>query len=77
MLWKADIDAARRRIPVKPDDRELLHVAVLHEGVVMVARRSATCVIDHWAPPFVSAHRHVCVWAALHCSREGHSGKVT
>ena len=41
MLWKADIDAAYRRIPVMPEDRELLHVAVLHEGVTMVARHHA------------------------------------
>ena len=41
VLWKADIDAAYRRIPVKPEDRDLLHVAVLREGVTMVARHNA------------------------------------
>ena len=33
-LWKADIDSAYRRIPVLPEDRDLLHVAVAHEGSI-------------------------------------------
>ena len=41
LLWKADIDSAYRRIPVAPEDRELLYVGVLRKGDTFVARHNA------------------------------------
>ena len=39
-LWKADVDAAYRRIPVDPKQRDLLWVAWMHGGVARVARHN-------------------------------------
>ena len=40
-LWKADIDSAYRRIPVKPEHRMFLWIAVLCRGTVWVAGHTA------------------------------------
>ena len=36
-LWKADIDAAFRRIPIRPDHRPFGYICFLHKGRVVVA----------------------------------------
>ena len=43
MLWKADIDAAYRRILVRPEDRWLLWVAMKVGDKVLAAQHLATC----------------------------------
>ena len=43
-LWKADIDSAFRRIPVKPDDRWLCGIAFMVDGQVMARLMSAFIV---------------------------------
>ena len=42
-LWKADVDAAYRRVPVMNHHRKFLWVVIKHEGQVWVARHNATC----------------------------------
>jgi hypothetical protein len=41
LLWKADVDAAYRRIPVSPDQTCFVWVAVMVDGVVWVSRHLA------------------------------------
>ena len=40
-LWKADIKSAYRRVPVRPDQRWLLWVAILIDDEIIVARHNA------------------------------------
>jgi hypothetical protein len=40
-LWKADVKSAYRRVPVRPDQRWLLWVAILVNDEIIVARHNA------------------------------------
>eukprot|EP00969_Alexandrium_andersonii_P038614 1692354-Alexandrium_andersonii.AAC.1 len=41
-LWKADVDAAFRRVPVRPEHRDLLWIALRAAEGVMASRHCAT-----------------------------------
>ena len=45
-MYKADIDAAFRRIPLKPDHRQFANIVLLHEVFAMV--------VEHVCSPFGS-----------------------
>ena len=52
-FWKADVDAAFRRIPLEPSAADLAHVAFLREGEPMTARHrsvffGATSSVHNW-----------------------------
>ena len=52
-FWKADVDAAFRRIPLQPSSAHLAHVAFLREGEPMTARHrsvffGATSSVHNW-----------------------------
>jgi hypothetical protein len=71
-LWKADIKAAYRRIPVKPEQRWLLWVALIYEGEIVAAR--------HNAMPFgctgmliVRCHGSACTFSHVLCSGSVHA----
>lgn len=40
-FWKTDVDAAYRRVPVRPEDHWTAWVAFLHEGQPVAARHVA------------------------------------
>ena len=40
-LWKADVDSAYRRIPVKPEHRDLLWIVILLGGEILAARHNS------------------------------------
>ena len=46
LLFKADIDAAFRRLPVRPEHREFAHIAFMAKGKLWTA--------EHFAMPFGS-----------------------
>jgi len=41
LLWKADVDSAYRRIPARPDQRDLLWVVLCHAGRIWASRHVA------------------------------------
>ena len=43
-LWKADVDSAFRRVPVKPEDRWLCGIAFMVDGQVMARLMTAFIV---------------------------------
>ena len=52
-FWKADIDSAFRRIPIRQKDREFAHVVFLHNGNVIIAKHLAMMFggissVHHW-----------------------------
>jgi len=52
-FWKADIDSAFRRIPIRPQDREYAHVAFKYDGKVVIAKHLAMMFggissVHHW-----------------------------
>ena len=44
-LWKADIDSAFRRVPVKPEDRWLCGIAFMVDGQVLICVSASAAVI--------------------------------
>ena len=56
-LWKADIDSAFRRVPLRPDHREFAHIVFRCRDVVII--------VKHLALPFGS------VASVHHWEREG------
>jgi hypothetical protein len=42
-FWKADIDSAFRRVPIAVGDRDLVWVAIKHEGQIWIARHNSAC----------------------------------
>ena len=64
-MWKADIDSAYRRMPLKPGHRNLaaivfikgtstLHHAVLAHGCGLLCTDGTVYIAVHWALPFGS-----------------------
>ena len=52
-FWKADIDSAFRRIPIRPQDREHSHIVFLYNGYAVVAKHLAlmfgsVASVHHW-----------------------------
>ena len=52
-FWKADIDSAFRRIPIRPQDREYSYIAFRYNGNVVVAKHLAlmfgsVASVHHW-----------------------------
>ena len=52
-FWKADLDSAFRRIPIRPKDREFSHVVFKYNENVIVAKHLATMFgsvasVHHW-----------------------------